>query len=208
LTLTVLSPRPDLSDNGLVLQLAYTGSAPSPLRKPQYSLPPLILHPIAGYGEALHGAAISAAESRLSEVRRLEMKMLCCLGKDLNRWLEQCLEFAAADLDLSELRAGNLIDLLVENPPESVIGKMRIWGVSDFRTIFARALGLNSVFPEPPSREQVSEVFARDFAIYADALYGARRRVAPAFATSNLSLHFEVYASGEYARMLEKSWGL
>ena len=195
-------------DNGLVLQFAYTGSAPTPLPKPQYSLPPLILHPIAGYGEALHGAVASAGESRLSKVRRLEMKMLCCLGKDLNRWLEQCLEFAAADPELRELREGNLIDLLVADPPESAIRKMQFWGVGDFRTIFARALGLNSVFPEPPAREQVSEVFARDFAVYADALYGARRRAMPASATVDFNLHFEVYASGEYARMLEKSWGL
>jgi hypothetical protein len=193
--------------NGLVLQVASTGSIPTPLSKPQFELPPLILHPIAGYGEALTEASDTGPEGRHLELRRLELKMLVCLGKDLNRWLEQCREFAAADPDLAGVCEGDLMDLLVENPPESVGCKMLTWGVSDFRRIFARALGLTAVFPYPPSREQLPESFVRDFSVYADALYRTRRQSMP---TGNglCNLRFEVYASGEYARMLEKSWGL
>jgi hypothetical protein len=196
-----------MEDNGLVLQLASTGPVPTPLSKPQFDLPPLILHPIAGHGEALPEGTVPDAESRRMDVRRLEMKMLVCLGKDLNRWLEQCLEFAATDPELSDLREGDLMDLLVENPPEAVGRKLQTWGVSDFRRIFARALGLTAVFPQPPSREQTRDTFVRDFNLYADFLYRARRQAAPTGADT-VSLRFEVYASGEYARILEKSWGL
>lgn len=199
--------RPEMEDNGLVLQLATTGTVPTPLSRPRFELPPLILHPIAGIGEALPEGIVSDEESRRIEVRRLEMKMLVCLGKDLNRWLEQCLEFAAADPELADLREGDLMDLLVENPPDSVGRKMQTWGVSDFRRIFSRALGLTAVFPHPPSREQLREGFVKDFNLYADCLYRARRQAVPTGADT-VRLHFEVYASGEYARILEKSWGL
>lgn len=207
LNLTVLSSKADLVDNGLVLQLAYTGPAPTSLPKRQHQLPPLILHPIAGYGEALPESCASDVDAKRAEIRRLELKMLCCLGKDLNRWLGQCLEFAAGDPDLPGLREGNLIDLLVENPPAAVARKMETWGVSDFRRIFARALGLTAIFSHPPMREQVPEGFVANFAHYADSLYRARRQAAPAGST-DCEYQFEVYASGEYARMLERSWGL
>jgi hypothetical protein len=207
LNLTVLSLQPDLGDNGLVLQLAYTGPIPTSLPKRQFELPPLILHPIAGCGEALTDGSPSDTESRRAEVRRLELKMLCCLGKDLNRWLEQCLEFAAANAELSDVREGDLMDQLVEFPPDAVAIKMQTWGVSDFRRIFARAMGLAAVFPNPPSREQVRESFVRDFALYADALYRARRQSVPTGA-GTVSFRFDVYASGEYARILERAWGL
>ena len=196
-----------MEDNGLVLQLANTGTVPKSLPQIQCELPPLILHPIAGYGEALQEAGTSDTESRRAEVRRMEMKMLCCLGKDLNRWLEQCLEFAAADPDLLSLTEGDLMDLLVEHPPSAVAAKMQTWGVSDFRSIFARALGLTAVFPNPPSREQLTDSFVRDFSRYADALYRVRRQTVPSGAAA-FSFRFEVYASGEYARILERAWGL
>jgi hypothetical protein len=191
-----------------VLQLASTGAGPTPLAKSAYELPPLILHPITKHGEPLPEGSASDIESCRAEARRIEMKMLCFLGKDLNRWLEQCLELAAADPDLGDLREGTLLDLLVKDPPESVAAKMHSWGVTDFRAIFARALGLNAAFPHPPSREQIGESFARNFARYSDALYRARRQSLPEAQVETQRFHFEVYASGEYARLLEKSWGL
>ena len=190
-----------------MLQLAHTNPILTPLSKPQFELPPLILHPIAGYGEALTEATCTDTESRRMELRRLELRMLICLGKDLNRWLEQCMEFAAADPELSGVREGDFMDLLVENPPENVGCKMQTWGVSDFRRIFARAMGLTAIFPYPPAREQLRESFVRDFSLYADSLYRARRQAVQA-GSASVTLQFEVYASGEYARMLEKSWGL
>lgn len=142
------------------------------------------------------------------EARRLELRMLCCLGKDLSRWMEQCLDFAATDPAVTGLSEGRLMDLLVENPPESVVCKMQAWGVRDFRAIFARALGLAAAFPNPPARGQVSEGFVRDFPRYADALYRARRLSSPPSTSATHDFLFEVYASGEYAQILERSWGL
>lgn len=208
LDLTVLLLELNLEDNGLVLQLASTGAVPTSIPKPRHELPPLILHPIAGYKEALQVGAPADTESLRAEVRHLELRMLCCLGKDLNRWLEQCREFAAADPELGGLSEGQLMDLLVEGPPERVSRKMLSWGVTDFRSIFARALGLTTVFANPPAREQVTDTFVRDFARYADALYLARRHALPAGVTATHTFGFEVYASGEYARRLEQAWGL
>jgi len=199
-------PEGDLADNSLVPQPASLHPVPA-LVKPAHQLPPLILHPISGQGEVLAESNLSDPQSRRLEAYRLELKMLCCLGKDLVRWIEQCLDFARMNPDVPALSEGQLMDLLVENPPESVVRKMQQWGVSDFRTIFARSLGLAAVFPHPPAREYVSDVFVLDFARYADTLYRVRRHSLPA-ATEAGSFMFEVYASGEYAQLLERAWGL
>ena len=195
-----------MGDNGFVLQLASTG--PTPLPQPQHELPPLILHPIADQGEALQVGTASDTEGRQAEVRRLEMKMLCCLGKDLTRWLEQCLEFAAADPALAALSAGHFMDVLVDNPPDKVARKMQAWGVAEFRMIFARALGLATIFPHPPASNDISDTFIRDFSRYASVVYRTRRATLPPSTAETPELRFEVYASGEYAQLLEKSWGL
>ena len=190
-----------------MLQAAATGPAPT-LAKAPHELPPLILHPITGHGEPLPAGTAVDVESCRLEARRIEMKMLCCLGKDLNRWIDQCMDFASGDPSLGELHEETLLDLLVENPPASVAAKMQTWGVADFRSIFARSLGLNAVFPDPPGREQLGEIFVRNFARYAEALYRARRQALPTVVCGTERFHFEVYASGEYAKMLEQSWGL
>jgi hypothetical protein len=191
-----------------VPQSAHTGSVPAPTASTQRDLPPLILHPISHCGETLTERSAGDNEALRAEARRLELRMLCCLGKDLTRWLGQCVEFAAGDPALASVSEGHFMDLLVDNPPENVTRKMHSWGVIDFRTIFARALGLCAVLPNPPAREQVSDTFVRDFARYADALYRARRLTLPSSVPTAPKLQFEVYASGEYAQMLEKSWGL
>jgi hypothetical protein len=203
---TGLSPEGDLADNSLVPQPASVRPVPA-LEKSAHQLPPLILHPISGQGEVLAEPNLSDPQSRRLEAHRLELKMLCLLGKDLVRWIEQCLEFARMNPDVPALSEGQLMDLLVENPPEGVVRKMQTWGVGDFRTIFARSLGLAAVFPHPPGREHVSDVFVRDFARYADTLYRVRRQSLPA-ATETGGFVFEVYASGEYAQLLERAWGL
>jgi hypothetical protein len=203
---TGLSPEGDLADNSLVPPLALLHPYPA-LAKSIHELPPLILHPISGQGEVLAEPNATDPESRRMEAHRLELKMLCCLGKDLVRWIEQCLELDRLNPGVPALSEGQLLDLLVENPPESVVRKMQTWGIGDFRAIFARSIGLSAVFSHPPAREHISEVFVREFARYADTLYRVRRNSFPA-TTAPGGFVFEVYASGEYAQLLERSWGL
>ncbi len=68
--------------------------------------------------------------------------MLFYLGKDLSRWLDQCMEVVDRDEDLrqSGIQRGSFASLLVEDPPAQVQEKLRSWGVVDFKTIFRRAL--------------------------------------------------------------------
>lgn len=191
-----------------MLQLVHTSPVPAPPVKSVHELPPLILHPISQSPDAYAPRSADDGENARDAARRLELRMLCCLGKDLTRWLEQCLEVAAADPELAALSAGQFLDLLVDNPPENITRKMQAWGVPEFRSIFARALGLATVFPHPPAADQVSDIFVRDFSRYATVLYRARRAALPASPAGSPALRFEVYASGEYAQLLEQSWGL
>lgn len=191
-----------------MLQLANTSPIPAPPAKSVRELPPLILHPISQSGQPLPPPSASDTENLRDEARRQELRMLCCLGMDLTRWLEQCLEFAAADPELAALSAGHFMDVLVDNPPERVACKMQAWGVAEFRMIFARALGLATIFLHPPASEQISDTFVRDFSRYAGVLYRTRRATLPPSTSETPALRFEVYASGEYAQLLEQSWGL
>lgn len=172
-------------------------------------LPPLILYPFnhrpepecrlqPNYHEAL-------MDPRL-EVRYDEFRMLCLIGKDLNRWLEQCVEATARDSELAGLSECNFIAALLFAPPTAVLQKMRIWGVKQYQVIFSRAIGLNAVFPHPPSASNVSESFLRNFHKYADALYDVRAKAEDATAAQEVTFAFEIYASGEYSSYLESIW--
>src|SRR5450631_2772489 len=83
----------------------------APKNRPAFTLPPLILHPFAdasGPGKLVESSRASLMlqgllpageftaeqlESRLVEGRFCEIRMLFYVGKDLVRWVEQCLEF-------------------------------------------------------------------------------------------------------------------
>src|ERR1700687_367132 len=91
-------------------------------KRPAFMLPPLILHPFADAtgpnklvessraSLKLQGLLPQGESSRedldrsLLEGRYSELRMLYYVGKDLVRWIEQCLEFA--DRNRSELPAG------------------------------------------------------------------------------------------------------
>jgi hypothetical protein len=132
--------------------------------------------------------------------------MLCLIGKDLNRWLEQCVDMAAGDPELAGLTERSFIEALLFAPPSGVVRKMSNWGVKNFQIIFSRAIGLNATFPHPPSASSVSERFLRDFHKYADALYDARLRAEAPATTIENNFTFEIYASGEYSSYLERTW--
>ncbi len=140
------------------------------------------------------------------EARYAEMCMLCYLGKDLNRWFRQCVEMAATHFHADGLAESSFVNLLLFDPPAAVIRKMHDWDVPNFQLVFARAIGLNAVYPAPPPPSCVSETLLRTFHLYADALFEARLRVEPGSEIRHEDFDFEIYSSGEYARLLELGW--
>jgi len=188
-------------------------------------LPPLILHP---FNEHVSPSALlenSKAALMLSglipgdgssepELRRRlltgrygEIRMLFFLGRDICRWLDQCLESAARNPGHDPICRQTFASLLVGNTPEPVKEKLVRWGVSDYSSLFARAIGLNVVWAEPPAFESLSEEFLTNYHGYADAVYQAFMRAEPCAMPAARRYRFELYASGEYSRILESEWG-
>jgi hypothetical protein len=189
-------------------------------------LPPLILHPLAEESSPesmlegsranlmLHGLLPHDSQSddelveKVARSRYLELRMLYFVGKDLERWLQQCVEFAERDRDLggTGYTQQSFASYLIENTPPSVRNKLLSWGVVDYRNIFVRALGLRSVFNEFPSFEMVSRTFLLDYHRFTDYLYACRQQLNAFTPVPAGSFEFEIYASAEYSQILEKQW--
>lgn len=189
-------------------------------------LPPLILHPFATTGGPdkliessraslmLQGLLPSGDRSTedldriLLEGRYSEVLMLFYVAKDLLRWIDQCLECVAreSELSLKGIRYQSFAALLIDQTPPAVQRKLRRWGVADYRSIFSRALGLSAVFAGPPERSSLSDDFVRNYYRYADQLFTWRQKQGTFFGIENMGFDFEIFASGEYARLLEQEW--
>jgi hypothetical protein len=192
-----------------------------------WELPPLILHP---FNERVPASALlenSKATLMLSGLipsdgsdqedlrRRLltgryaEVRMLFFLGKDVFRWIEQCVDWGQRVPELSgvTIRPQSFAGLLTANPPEAVKEKLIRWGVADYVSIFTRAVGLNAMFVEPPAFDTLAEEFLRNYHRYADLLYECYMASQPHQAIAPANFRFDLYASGEYSRMLESEWG-
>jgi hypothetical protein len=192
----------------------------------KWELPPLILHPFSdqtGPGKLVQSSRASlmlngllphdeSTEDELTrkliEGRVCEIRMLFFVGKDLLRWIEHCLDFVGSipELKDSGIREQSFAEFLVQNPPEKVRTKLRGWGVFDYKSIFSRAIGLNAVFCEPPDESRVSPEFVRNYFRYADHMFACRQQIQAFTEITVEKFHFEIFASGEYSRMLEKSW--
>ncbi len=203
------------------------GTAPAFERNVLRTLPPLILHPFADAGGPsklvessranlkLQGLLPQGEASRedldraLLDGRYSELRMLFYVGKDLARWIEQCLEFAERHQE--ELPRGicfqSFTGLLIQDAPSSVQAKLRKWGVADFKSIFSRALGLHSLFAAAPPRELLSDEFVRTYFRFADQIFQSKQSECDYTPLSSREFSFELYSSGEYSRMLERSWG-
>ncbi len=195
-------------------------------RNKVWTLPPLILHPFSdseGPGRLVESSRASLMlqgllppgelsnedlERRLLSGRYCEFRMLFYVGKDLVRWIEQCLDFVSHNLELTEegIRFQSFANLLVHDPPEKVKEKLRKWGVADYKGIFSRAIGIHSVFEEPPGQEQLSQEFLRSYYRYADHLFAARQNLSAFTELNPRRFDFSLFASGEYAQMLERQW--
>jgi len=192
----------------------------------QIDLPPLILHPfnermppstlldnskaaliLSGFIPG-DGSDREALEKRLLSGRYAEIRMLFFLGKDVFRWMDQCLDASRrfADLAAQNVRLQTFAGLLTGDTPSSVKEKLKIWGVADYGSIFSRAIGINTLFAEPPSFERLSEEFLRNYHRYADSLYRCFMEMEPYLVAASRNFQFDLFASGEYSRLLESTW--
>lgn len=144
----------------------------------------------------------------LLDGRFQELRMLFYVGKDLTRWIEQCVEQVERDPELSSagIRFQSFAAYLVNHTPSTVEAKLKKWGVGDYRSIFMRALGLNAVLAEIPSRKSFSTDFIRNYYRFADQMFQARQNQAQFADISDMGFEFEIFASGEYSRRLEREW--
>lgn len=189
-----------------------------------WDLPPLILHPfnervspsslLENSRAALmlsglipnDGSDHEELQRRIMAGRFGEIRMLFFLGKDVFRWLDQCVEWAGRIPELVSISSQSFAGLLTATPPTEVKEKLAAWGVADHVSIFSRAIGLNTMFSEPPEFEILSGEFLRNYHRYADALYRCYLDIPQLEAISPANFRFTLYASGEYSRILESEW--
>jgi hypothetical protein len=189
-------------------------------------LPPLILHPFADSGGPDKLVESSRAslmlqgllptgertteelDKSLLEGRYCEIRMLFYVGKDLIRWIEQSLEHVDRQPGLrdSGIKFQSFAAYLVHNTPAPVQAKLRKWGVADFKSIFMRALGLNAILATVPERGVLSDDFVRNYYRYADSIFLCRQSQSVYTDIATMNFDFDIYASGEYSRMLEREW--
>jgi len=181
------------------------------------NLPPLILHPFAdsgGPGKLVESSRANLIlqgllpggerssddlERTLLDGRFCEIRMLFYVGKDLTRWIEQCLEHIDRNPDVrdSGIRYQSFAAYLVDHTPEPVQAKLRKWGVADYRAIFARALGLCALLgsapePEPYPRNSSAITIATPIRC---SKYDSRRSHSPTFPAWDSTLRFTPPAS-------------
>jgi hypothetical protein len=193
---------------------------------PSRTLPPLILHPFADAGGPdklvessraslmLQGLLPSGERSTeeldraLIDGRYCEIRMLFYVGKDLVRWIDQCLEHVSSNPEFRDagFRYQSFAAYLVNDTPLAVQSKLRKWGVADYKSIFTRALGLNSVLSDIPAREMLADEFIRNYYRYADQMFLCRQAQIQFAELGQFNFEFEIFASGEYSRMLEREW--
>jgi hypothetical protein len=189
-------------------------------------LPPLILHPFADAGGPdklvessraslmLQGLLPTGERSTeeldksLLEGRYCEIRMLFYVGKDLMRWIDQSIDHVDRQPGFrdSGIKYQSFAAYLVNNTPPTVQAKLRKWGVADFKSIFKRALGLSAILAVVPERGVLADDFVRNYYRYADSIFLCRQSQAQYTDITPLNFDFEIYASGEYSRMLEREW--
>lgn len=189
-------------------------------------LPPLILHPFAdaaGPDKLVESSRASLMlqgllpsgerttddlDKSLLEGRYCEIRMLFYVGKDLVRWIEQSLEHIERQPGFrdSGIKFQSFAAYLVNHTPPPVQAKLRKWGVADFKSIFMRALGLNVILAGVPERGILSDDFVRNYYRYADSIFLCRQNQTQFTDIAQMNFEFDIYASGEYSRMLEREW--
>jgi hypothetical protein len=183
-----------------------------------WDLPPLILHP---FGRGLEASAsfdsIKLAlylggmgepgldKEPLLRARYTEFRMLSLAGKDVMRWIAQCMDFAGRDELLANagIRPQSFADLLVNRTPPGVAARFEKWGVTDYRRVLSRAIGVNAVFPNPPDFGVISVGFLEEYYVYADSLFACYRGLTPFTLLDPAAFGFALYTSDEYMSTLK-----
>lgn len=189
-------------------------------------LPPLILHPFAdtaGPNKLVESSRASLMlqgllpngersrtdlEQALLDGRYCEIRMLFYVGKDLVRWIDQCMELVdrTPEWKSANIQHQSIAEYLVNHAPSHVQTKLRKWGVADYNAIFSRALGLSAIFTAVPERGALADEFIRNYYRYADQLFLLRQGDGPYVNIAEMGFDFDIFASGEYSRMLEREW--
>ena len=189
-------------------------------------LPPLILHPFADAAGPDKLVASSRAslmlqgllpagertteelDQALIDGRYCEIRMLFYVGRDLVRWIDQCLEYVArhSEFQNPQIRYQSFAAYLIHNTPAAVQAKLRKWGVADYKSIFTRALGLNTMLANMPEPGTFSNEFIRNYYRYAEQMFLCRQNQLLHADIAGYGFTFDIYASGEYSRMLEREW--
>ena len=192
-----------------------------------WKLPPLILHPFSdasGPNKLVESSrasmmiqglmpntefTVDQLDRKLLDGRFCEIRMLFYVGRDLVRWIEQSMEVVDRDPQLREsgIKSQSLAAFLVEDPPALVREKLKKWGVADYKAIFSRAMGLNSLFNEVPDRDILADDFIRNYYRFADHMFACKQHLVHFTEIRSTHFDFDLFASGEYSRMLEKEWG-
>lgn len=191
-----------------------------------WTLPPLILHPFSTPEDT--STLLDATKANLMQHKLIpstgmgeekiadsilrgrycEMRWLYFIGRDVVRWIDQCLDFVQSHEDLKQpqLNYQSFAAFLTENPPASAQEKLKKWGVFDYRRVFSRALGLNAIFAEFPNARLMTEEFIREYFSYSDHLFACRQKSSAYLALDSQQLKFDIYTSGEYMRILESGF--
>src|SRR5580700_1840239 len=172
-------------------------------------LPPLILHPFTNADDVEKLAAILGEDEpalRLLETSYAEIRMLCFIGKDLNRWTGQCLEFLRRRPEslARSVSEADLIRFLLFKTPDAVRATLISWGVQNFDSVFSKALGLSRIFCHAPDPRTLSLEFIEHFREYADLLYRFRLDRQEPERPATVQFEFALYASREYIAIFEK----
>lgn len=192
----------------------------------RYTLPPLILHPFTGAASAIglvesakaslemlkdgRGAAGQRMEieRRLLEGRYAELRMLFYVGKDVTRWLDQCVEVTSRQDGLQTLpiTEQSFANLLIKQTPTDVAEKLVRWGVAEYARIFSRSIGVYSQFSEPPEQSLLQPEYIKNYYKYADYAFACWKVLKKYPVLPAEQFPFTLYASGEYTQMLEEEW--
>ncbi len=192
-----------------------------------FRLPPLILHPFSRTEDTsvlMESSRASLAlqgflphedttkqdlDQQLLRGRYAELRMLFYIGKDISRWLEQCVECVVASgiFEGRRILPETFAGFLVQHVPLHVRTKLEGWGVLDFCALFRRSIGLHGVFHDFPATELFTPEFLRRYHRHLDQWYEQRLRDSGCDHAEPDEFTFDLYASGEYTLILEQSWG-